>query len=71
MKPGDRVKVVRIDDYTRKVCEGTGAPTSIGLVGTIEEIRYNRNMRQQEVIVFAEGCHWIFEPWNLMVLPNQ
>ena len=71
MKVGDRVKVVRIDDYTRQVCEGTGCKTSIGLVGTIEEIRYNHNMHQDEVIVSAEGNSWIFEPWNLMVIGSS
>ena len=62
------MKVVRIDDYTKHVCEWTGSPTQIGLVGTIEEIRYNQNMHREEVIVFAEGNSWIFEPWNLTVI---
>ena len=71
MKPGDKVKVVRIDDYTKEVCETLNAPTHIGMVGTIEEIRYNKNMSRTEVIVNHNGEHYIWEPWNLMLVAVQ
>lgn len=66
MEIGDRVKVVRIDDYTRDVCEAQGARTSIGLIGIVVDKYYNHNMRQFEVIIEGEGNRWIFEEWQLM-----
>ena len=68
MKVGDRVKVVRIDDYTRECCEAQGLPTGIGKIGIVEEVRYNPNMHQTEVIVLMEGDYYIWEPWNLTVI---
>ena len=68
MKPGDRVKVVRIDDYTRKCCEAEGIRTGIGMVGIVEEVRYNANMHWTEVIVLSEGGRYIWEPWNLALV---
>lgn len=66
MTIGDRVKVVRIDEYTKEVCETLGCRTSLGLVGVVAGKYYNHNMRQTEVVVEAEGSQWIFEEWQLM-----
>ena len=73
MNIGDRVKVVRIDDYTRQCCEADGTPTGIGMVGIVEEVRYNPNMHRTEVIALMEGNYYIWEPWNLSVIkePGQ
>lgn len=73
MNIGDRVKVVRIDDYTRDVCLATNTPTSIGKVGVITEIQYNHHMHQWDVYVEMEGSEYIWEPWNLSVIkePGQ
>lgn len=68
MNIGDRVKVVRIDDYTRQCCEADGTPTGIGMVGIVEEVRYNPNMHRTEVIALMEGDLYIWEPWNLSVI---
>ena len=71
MEPGDRVKVVRLDEYTLDVYRANGQPTPIGTVGTVEEVYYNKNMRRMEVVVRAEGCSWIYEPWNLMIVERH
>ena len=68
MKPGDRVKVVRIDDYTAAVCKEQNTPLPIGMVGTVEEIKYNAQMHKTEVVVNHSGDRYIWEPWNLMLV---
>lgn len=68
MEIGDRVKVVRVDDYTRDVCAALGVRTSIGLVGIVTEMYYNKNMSRNEVVVDVSGDLHLFEPWQLSVI---
>lgn len=68
MKPGDHVKVTRLDQYTMDCIEATGGRSPIGMVGVVVDIRYNHNMHQWEVIVDMEGSEFIWEPWNLTVI---
>ena len=66
MKAGDRVKVVRVDDYSEQIRELYNARSPLGMVGVVEEIYYNPNMHREEVVIAAEGSKWIFEPRDLM-----
>jgi len=66
MEIGDRVKVVRIDAYTRYVYAAEGIPNPVGEIGIVTEMRYNHNMKIFEVSVLIEGTEYIFERWQLM-----
>ena len=68
MNVGDRVKVTRLDQYTMDCIVATGAQSPIGMVGIVEEVRYNPNMHLTEVIALMEGNYYIWEPWNLTVI---
>ena len=71
MKVGDRVKVVRIDDYTRDVCKAQNLSLPIGMVGIVEEIYYNPNMHRTEVVVNHSGDKYIWDEWNLSLTRLQ
>ena len=71
MEIGDRVKVVRIDDYTRSVFECNKTPLPIGMVGTIEEMYYNHAMHQTQVVVNIAGVGYIYEPWELALVAER
>ena len=68
MEIGDKVKVVRIDDYTRSILEVDNHPLPIGMVGEIVDKYYNHNMKRMEVIVDHQGDRYIWEEWNLFIL---
>lgn len=65
MEVGDKVKVTRIDQYTANMYAIDGTRSPIGMVGIVEEVRYNPNMHRTEVIALMEGNYYIWEPWNL------
>ena len=70
MEIGDKVKVIRLDEYTLDVIRANDAPSPIGMIGTIIEKYYNNNMHREEVVVEEDGSgnKWVWEPWNLAVI---
>lgn len=66
MKPGDRIKVVWEDDYSKQVREAQNIKSPVGMTGTVVGVGYNRNMGWNEVYARMDGvdgqnsCHL----WN-------
>lgn len=71
MKVGDKVKVVRIDNYTREYLEAENIPLPIGKVGIVQQVEYNPNMHQTEITVNHQGDLYIWEEWNLALVAKQ
>ena len=67
MKPGDRIKVVRSDEYSEQVRKAQDIQSPIGMTGTVIEVGYNSNMGRVEVYARMDNmdgpysCHLWFE----------
>lgn len=67
MKPGDRIKVVRSDEYSEQVRKAQNIQSPVGMIGTVIEVGYNRIMGRVEVYARIDGvdvpnsCHLWFE----------
>ena len=66
MKSGERIKVVRTDEYSEQVRKAQNIKSPVGMTGTVVEVRYNPNMGCVEVLARMDGvdgpnsCHL----WN-------
>ena len=66
MKSGERIKVVRTDEYSEQVRKAQYIKSPIGMTGTVVEVKYNPNMGRVEVFARMDGvdgpnsCHL----WN-------
>jgi len=55
MKPGDRIKVVWEDDYSKQVRRAQNIKSPVGMTGTVTEVHYNGNMGRVEVFARMDG----------------
>lgn len=60
------MKVIRIDEYTEQLCRIDGSRSPIGIVGIVDRVYYNRNMKRAEAEISADGNRWIFGLNSLM-----
>lgn len=75
MKPGDRIKVVWEDDYSKQVRKAQNTQSPVGMTGTVIKVGYNRNMDMVEVYARMDGrdgpnsCH-LWDEKELQVIKN-
>lgn len=73
MKAGDRIKVVRTDEYSEHVRRVLGGQSPVGMTGTVIKVRYNGSMGRNEVYARIDGrdddnsCH-LFDERDLEVI---